>query len=268
MIRVRSTMLLSLAIAMAPSGSFAADKPCLEAHVDAQQLRGAGKLRAAKEKLLACSAKECHSLVKVDCTRWLGEVETAMPTVILAAKDGDGKDVVDVKVTVDGEAFVEKLDGKALELDPGTHKIRYEREGSAPIETEVMIKATEKDRLLSVTFASAPKAIKTERSLLLPLAFVGLGTIALGSFAYFGLTANHELDQMRAEGGCSPRCDPEERDAVKRKYLYGDISLGIAALSFGTAAILYFTTGPSESASGIAVRPVAGGAITTWSAKF
>jgi hypothetical protein len=262
-------LLLLLAVAdLAPRLARATDKECLDAHVDAQQLRGAGKLRAAKEKLLACSAKACHSLVRVDCTRWLSEVSASLPTVIVAAKDSAGNDLSEVKVSVDGETLLARLDGKAIEIDPGRHKLRYEHEGSAPVETEVLVNETEKDRALSVTFAS-PEQKPARAQRVLPWALVGLSVVAVGSFAYFGWTGNKRLDDMTGQGGCAPRCNPDDRDAVKRRFLVADVSLGIGVLSLGAAAVLFFAIPTSESSSSlVGVRPIAGGAITEWRTRF
>jgi len=85
---------------------------CLKASEDAQLLRIKTQLVAAREKLLVCSNDACPKLVKKDCSDWLDEVDHAMPTIVLGARDPDGADLVDVHVTLDGNPLADRLDGK------------------------------------------------------------------------------------------------------------------------------------------------------------
>ena len=68
---------------------------CLDAASKAQSLRDAHKLVEAREQLRACAAARCPAVVQNDCATWLVEVERALPTVVLAAKNTAGADLVD-----------------------------------------------------------------------------------------------------------------------------------------------------------------------------
>src|SRR5215470_13760868 len=103
---------------------------CLAAYERSQELRKEGKFRASRDKLLECVRASCPSLVKKDCSRWIAELEPATPTVIVNARDALGKDMVEVRVLVDGAVLLERLDGKSHEVDPGVHVFRYEGEGA------------------------------------------------------------------------------------------------------------------------------------------
>ncbi len=67
-----------------------------------------------------------------------GEADTAMSTVVVRARDANGHDVIDVKVFVDGELLLSKLQGTAVTVDPGPHKVplrvpeRQDRRGGGP----------------------------------------------------------------------------------------------------------------------------------------
>jgi hypothetical protein len=82
-----------------------------------------------------------------------------MPTVVLAATDAAGNDMLAVTVTVDGAPFAKTLDGPALSIDPGSHTLRFIAAGRAPVEKTIVAREGEKARRVSVVIggpASAP----------------------------------------------------------------------------------------------------------------
>src|SRR5262245_15626009 len=99
---------------------------CLDSYVQAQVRQKEGALRAAREALLVCSQPACPAPIPADCGRWLTEVDARLPSVVIAARGPDGNDRTDVTVSLDGKPLVDKLDGKALAVDPGAHVLRYE----------------------------------------------------------------------------------------------------------------------------------------------
>jgi hypothetical protein len=139
------------------SFAFAGDPKteCIASADQAQQARDDGKWRAARDAFISCSRSVCPKIIAASCTKWAREVEDGMPTVVLSAKDASGADVADVRVTFDGATLATALDGKPVEVDPGAHKIRFEREGSQPAEQSVVIKAGEKLRPVSVVLRPA-----------------------------------------------------------------------------------------------------------------
>ena len=87
---------------------------CVSANSEAQSLRRAGKLAAAREQLLMCSSDQCPSLVSADCTKRLDELEGVQPSILFEVKDAAGRDLVGVTITMDGQATPFKLDGAAV----------------------------------------------------------------------------------------------------------------------------------------------------------
>ncbi len=116
-----SPLLVALAIAFAARGAGATPTraECVSASEDAQLMRIKGQLRAARANLLVCSQDDCPKIVKQDCTGWLDEVDRAIPTVVLGARDARGQDLTDVHVAMDGTSLALRLDGKAIPVDPG-----------------------------------------------------------------------------------------------------------------------------------------------------
>ena len=273
----RSLQLVAVVLvsSLVPAAGAAPDKAaCVAAHADAQALRAKGKLRAAHDALLTCAANACPSLVKVDCTRWIPEVDGQQPTIIAKAADPDGHDLADVKVLVDGEVLQETLDGQQVEIDPGPHRLRWEWAGHAPIENDVVIVEGEKARTLLVQFPPEEKVETPQRPKprgALPWVLGAASVVALGSFIGFGIAGKSQLDDLKSS--CAPRCDPGDRDAVHTKFLIADVSLGVAVVTGGVAAWLFLRKMPLEDAppasSTVGVAPLSGGgAVAVWGGAF
>ncbi len=161
-VRTASVLASIAAFALAPSARADAKSECNAAFEQGQQTRDDGKYHTARESFLACSRPICPKVMVGLCTKWSREVDESMPTIVLAAKDSAGADVSDARVTADGTSIATSLDGKPIEIDPGSHKLRFEREGSDPVEQTVVIKAGEKLRNIRVTLKSgAPVAVDT-----------------------------------------------------------------------------------------------------------
>src|SRR5260221_1043707 len=129
---------------------------CLAAYEKSQQLRQDGKLAASREQLVQCVQATCPSLVKKDCSQWLAELDASTPTVIVNARDAEGKDVAKVRVLVDGVVLMEAIDGKPHQIDPGVHVFRYEREGADAIEESIVIQEREKNRVITAKLPPPP----------------------------------------------------------------------------------------------------------------
>lgn len=129
-----------------------AKQECAAAYDATQTLREQGKLLEARQQALACSNANCSSYVVKDCTQWASEIEASLPTVVFVVQDASGADTTAVRVSVDGHVLGEKLDGKAVPLNPGEHVIRFEMAGAGPVEQKVLIRQGDKYRNLSAAF--------------------------------------------------------------------------------------------------------------------
>ena len=117
---------------------------CIAANGSAQDLRRAGKLREAREKLAVCVSESCPGPVREDCAQRLAEVDQAMPSIVFEAKDGAGNDVASVTVTMDGQR-VDKP-GMPVQADPGEHRFVFEAEGMPRTEKTIVVREGERER--------------------------------------------------------------------------------------------------------------------------
>jgi hypothetical protein len=260
---------------------------CVKASEDGQQLRDDGKYKRAREQFVMCSRDACPGIVKKDCTEWLQALDRSTPSVVVGARDAAGKDLVDVKVMLDGQPFVTKLDGKPLPVDPGAHTMRYEAAGSPPVEEQVVIHAGEKNRPLMVRFAGPAAPPEAPRTVPGPPAPSGgsggvptaaivvgaIGVVALGSFTFFGITGKGDVSDLRSSG-CAPNCDPAKVDAARNKLILADISLGVGVVALGVATWMVLAnmktapTGVTTGLTHVDVRAVAGGGVAEIGARF
>lgn len=164
-VRLRTGLLVAIATALlAPPASAASQtggitkEQCIDANLKAQDLRREGRFSAARDDLQACSVRACPAVLRDNCVQRLAELDRAQPTIVFDAKDGDGHDLVDVHVTMDGLPFADKLDGKALPVDPGAHTFQFTVAGNPVVMENLVIKEGEKDRVEHVVIGPPPKS--------------------------------------------------------------------------------------------------------------
>jgi hypothetical protein len=222
---------------------------CVHAYEQAQALKADGKLLHAREQLLVCARGACPALVKHDCVAWLEEIEPRIPSVVLAARDPSGVDLTDVTVTVDGEPLARRLDGNELPIEPGLHRFALRAGDGRTVERDVLVRVGEKTRPLTFTFGPAPAPHEDARGA--PVAAYVAGGIGILGLATFGLfaTLGRVQEQDLRDQGCSPNCSRDDTDAVKRKYLVGDIGLAVGVVAVGIAAYLFFARPQAKAAA-------------------
>jgi hypothetical protein len=140
-----------------PPRALAADPKaeCLKAADQGQSLRDDGKYLRAHDAFVTCSRDVCPKVVARSCAQWMREVDDATPTVVLGAKDDTGADLPQATVTIDGKPLTTTLDGKPVSVDPGEHALHFERDGSAPADARVVVRAGEKNRVIAVVLHAA-----------------------------------------------------------------------------------------------------------------
>ncbi len=230
---------------------------CAASAEQAQQLRDEGKYRRAREQMLICARDVCPGPIKSDCGKWLTELDRDAPTVVFGARDGKGADVLDVKVSMDGSLIQERLDGKPVLVDSGEHVFKFESKDGAVKEERVLVRAAEKARPIIATFPGAAVPDKDpnkepggagpvigdgreggEGSIVPPLVVGGIGVVALGSFAIFGIGGKNDVDDLQK---CKPSCDEKDVDSARTKLIIADISLGVGVVALGVAAYMFIT---------------------------
>jgi hypothetical protein len=261
---------------------------CADSYEKAQEEKAAGHLMAALVHLKSCLDPTCPKFIRDDCVRWMDQTESALPTVVLAARR-DGKDLTDVEVTCDGKPLLTSLDGKAVPVDPGLHGFSFNVPGSAPIERQMLIREGEQNRIIDVEFgiphesvasptstASADAARPGERGMVaryLPYGLAGLGALGVAGFALFGIEGNSQKGDL--ERTCSPHCQSSQVDSVKTKYLLADTCLAVGLVSAGVATYLFLkrhsqSAGGQDHATsiGFAPRSSGGGGVVQVFTRF
>jgi hypothetical protein len=159
---------------------------CAAAYEQAQELRRQDKLSASRAELTVCE-QTCPRTLTADCTRWRGEVEALMPTVLLRARDGDGH-AVDARVFLDGALLTSHLSDVPVPVDSGEHTFRFESPSGATSDARVAVHGGERAREIAVVLASAARSSPApETSRPMPTAtyvtgaigIVGLGLVEL-----------------------------------------------------------------------------------------
>lgn len=285
--RTHGLGLFGLASLVAVSGlcaappALAGKKECAAAYVEAQKLKADGAFKKAKEQLIVCAKDECLAAVKKDCVAWLDEVNSSMPSIVIEAKGPDGKETFDVKVSIDGELVAEKLDVKAIDVDPGTHKLTLEYAGEDPVEQELILRQGQKNKVIEVSFGKKktqgaapvsepePEPVpedeppKMGKPPTLSYVLGGVGLLALGGTAYFWLGAQSEESDLDSSK-CEPSCSQSDVDSIKQKRLFGDIALGVGLACIGTAAYLWLAPGSKARAKEAAALDLRVGPSGAW----
>jgi hypothetical protein len=263
---------------------------CISASEEGQELRDDGNYRRAREAFSACARESCPPLVRRDCAHWQADLEETWPSVIVSAKDGGGKDLVEVRVLLDGEPFVSKLDGKPVRVDPGEHVLRCEADGYPAAEQHVVVRAGEKNRMVDVQLGSAPQALGQpapgegaarggseflhslggQRTS--ALVFGALALAAFGTEAYFGLTGLSDRNGLMAQPCAqTATCSSGAVDSIRMKFTVADISLGVGLVSTVLAAYLFLSSSgpePTTPTARVDFAPAPGGGGATFVGAF
>jgi hypothetical protein len=280
-------VVLSLTLALASAAPARADddrsekNACASASEEAQRLQGSGKLLAARQKFLECTRTSCPSVVKQDCDGMLTTLETQIPSLVIAVRDEEGRDVVGV-VRLDG-AIVDASSGRAVPLDPGMHALHVEAPGKLPIDQSIVVHEGERARPVAVTLASKdPKRATRSPGTSAPPGAPGpygpygtapstspfvyiLGTlagVALASFTALELIAVSDATHLR--NTCAPRCPQSDVDRVSTEAVGADVSIVLAGVFAGGAVAAWFFGRNTSPAARAWLAPPRGGLTLTF----
>ncbi len=234
---------------------------CAGASDSGQKLRDEGHLVKARQEFLVCARDVCPPTIKKDCADWLTQSEASLPSVVLGAKDAQGQDLATAKVTIDGQPSDEKLEGKAMFVDPGPHTFRFEIPGEKPIDQQIVVREGEKNRVVSVSWekaatqqqqpggATPPPPEPESKPNHIPAYVVGgIGIVALGVGTVFAIVGTGDYNDLKNGCGQTKSCTDDDVSPVKTKILIADIAFGVGIVAIGTAVVLYLTETGSGSA--------------------
>lgn len=226
---------------LATSSARAASDSCNDAYVETQRLRRAGHLRSAQQRALVCAQDECSVTVRRDCSAWLEDIVDAMPSVVIEAHDPAGNELLDVKVFSGDQLLAERLDGKALAIDPGAHELRFEYGGQTETLRLVALEG-QAYRRVAVRF-SAPLTSEEVTTKALPMT----AALTAKALPMTAAPAPRELEGTTTDGssGHDPIAWLEETERPRpiplASYVFGGV--GVASLtSFGILATSAYMT--------------------------
>jgi hypothetical protein len=261
-----------VSFASVPALADVTKEQCLDANGKAQDLRRAGKLSAAREQLRTCANQACPLLVRDDCTKRLDDLERAQPAIVFDAKDGAGRDVSLVKVTVDGQPLADKLDGTPLQIDPGEHVFVFTVPEHPAVTQTFVLKEGDRERrerivlgpavLVGTAAGAAPlsttptggesgSGMGTQKMVGLVAGGVGVAGVAVGSV--FGLMTLSQASQQQTDCASSTKCANPSQAASDHSNATTDRTLSTVGFIAGGAllvggAVLFFTARPSSEA--------------------
>jgi hypothetical protein len=258
------------------------EKECVAAAKDAEQLRSAGDLFAARGRLEACAAAECSRQVREQCARDLTAVDAVMPAVVVEAKDPASNNVTEVRARIDGATVGGRLDGAAIPVNPGEHRLVLEGPGFRRTETTFVAHEGQK-RLRVVVYldvepglalgpsaasaatgASArdegPPLLATRRQkVALALGVAGVGGIAVGSIWSIMSKMTYDHAVSSECGGDVNRCSAQgiaDGQTAHRQAAVATVAFVAAGALIGAGAAVYFT-GPRHTS--VAIAPAVDG---------
>ncbi len=250
-------------------------KECIAAHVSAQAQRVEGKLRASQASLRVCSEASCPDAVRDECTRWLGELKPLLPSVVFEVKDGAGKALREVRVTVDGQPLAEKLDGTALpvDVDPGEHTFTFEIAGHPPVTRKLTVRESSRS-VERVTIGVPPPQQNTQTTQPPPdepspssgqriagASVAGLGLVGVVVGGLFGLRAISKSADSKAycgQPGNPNLCSPEGvtlREDSRTAGTVSTVAFVVGGVGLAAGAVLWFTAGSGSKMTTVGISP-------------
>ena len=239
-------------------------KVCADAYIAGQIARRDGHLLDARDKLTRCSEESCPVATTRDCRKWREEVEAQIPSIVIEVRDRDGRQTTNVRVKMDSELLVERIEGRAIPVDPGKHKFEFELDGATKSFDLTVLEGI-KSQKVEISFeverprrAARPELPEMDRPVPISVYVLGgVGVVGLAGFAYFGIKSQQEAAGYRSD--CGPYCGEEDTDSVRKKQVYADIFLGVGVVAIGAGTFFYLTR-PSVPKRGreIGIGPLPG----------
>ena len=266
--------LASAVCALAPAAHAETTQQCIDANDKALSLRKEGKLHDALGQLSACASSTCPADVRQECERRIGEIKVLMPTLVLSAKDGGGKDLTAVTVTLDGRPLTDRLTGVGIAVDPGPHLFTFEYEGTK-LDQWILVEEGRKDRSVAVTLGKpvpppssappapslpndSPEAATASSGPWKTMGWVaaGAGVVGVGIGAVFGLMAT----SSKSSANCDANnfCDAGPLSDARSQATVSTVGFvaGGALLAGGVAMVLLSPRGGETTKTGLRAEPM------------
>jgi hypothetical protein len=266
-----------------PAAHAQAPDPSCDAVSDTEQQRTDGHYREARARLLQCVNAQCGGDVRRRCASALQKLDAVTPSIVIRAIDARGNDVSDVRVSLEETPLASALDGMAIPIDPGEHRLFLERPGHDPVTKTFSIRAGEKFRSIEVQLeppvlpavASEPSpaahgATDPDGRIAAGATLIGVGVVGLAGFTWLGLSARSREHDLES---CDPTCSSGAVDSVRKRYLLSNVSLGVGVVALGSATWLLLSGRSEKPAAqsrdnGLFLLGEPGGGMATYRRAF
>jgi hypothetical protein len=236
-------------------------RACLTAYEQGQELRNQSKLRDARSQFATCAQASCPALARSDCVRWARELDDRIPTLIFRARDASGRDLADVRVTLDGSVVADGLAGKGIPVDPGRHTLQAVWDHQPPVDQEIVVNEGEKDRIVPLAFGGEPATPSPEPAAdAAPRSGMPLGFYVLGGVGIVGVGLSIAFEVAGFTGlsplyhSCAPNCAKSTVDGYVTDLRVGDVAGAVGLVAIGGAVWMALTR-PREPVVGLRVSP-------------
>ncbi len=223
---------------------------CITSYEQGQVARDEGRLVQARDHFVACAADTCPAALRRDCRPWLSQIDTRLPTLVFHARQGD-RDASDLQVVVDDVQIIDKLDGRAVAVNPGRRLIRWVQAGVTVAQDELLVVEGEKTRLVSLDLPAAepvgvmapallsppPPPPSSAGTRLAPWLTGATAVAGLGAFTLIGLGVRADVAQM--EKTCAPACTDERVQSVQRRAWLANGALGVGLVAAAATWLLW-----------------------------
>lgn len=224
---------------------------CASAYEQTQRLQQKSELIEARNEAERCARPTCPQLLRDECSKWVTDIESKLPGLVVRSRAGDGCVRTDTKVETQGSRRAP--DSDVLYVDPGVHIIKVTDPVTGKTKSFTINFAPGERRDIDVDFAppdatcGAP-VVKSGFGkiprLTLILGSIGGGLVVAGAtMGVIGAVKRSDLD------ACKPSCSNERIDGVRPFFIAGDVLAGFGLLALGAAAVTYFARDPEPSSS-------------------
>jgi hypothetical protein len=264
------------AFAQAPSSSKApageqpaapqptAGEHCSAAYERSQVEKNAGHYVAARAAALECSQLQCNTAIVRECVRLYESLEQDTPTLVFSARKAEGGELIDVRVEMDGKLAAEQITGRPFAVDPGPHEFVFIHPQRGRKQVSETARVGERARVIEVTFvdpdapappdmtppplaAAPPPARRSGGIPVMTYVLGGVGVLGLGGFVLFRVSGVNDYNEYNRT--CSPACNPSDVDAVRQKFTFSYISLGVGIAGITGAGLVWALSPKREGGS-------------------
>jgi hypothetical protein len=268
-----------LCASLAPRASLADGastvEKCVADHVAGQEARLDHHWLAARERFRACAAASCPAPLVTECTGFLRDLDERMPSLLMTVRDGEDHDVTSGELWLDGAAVPQSSWGVAIDVDPGAHELRFQREGKVVAQQTVVTAERERGRAVKLVVSATPSsssasAAATPAPPRRTIGFVigGVGLAAALAGGVVQITAAADYGSLQKQ--CAPACHLDQVGDLRTRAIVADALGfgGLAVLAAGAAIALWPRGEAKAPATAIAplVAPQAGGVV--WTGSF